>query len=104
MPYESPPSDRPLKRFAIEQYEVHVAIHEVVARSAANAIRRLFNGDGDIACGSEYLGSCEERGLPLAEHRALAEELARIGVPLPDTVVPSIRAVYEIDDDGVRKK
>jgi hypothetical protein len=86
-----------MSRFEIEQYELHVATYEVEALSAADAIRRLFDGDGTPFHGSEYIGICEEVGLALADDPELAEELRRLGVKLRESMVPSIRSVRRID-------
>ncbi len=91
--------EHPLAHFEIEQYELHVSTYEIEATSAADAIRRLFNGDGDISMGSEYIGTCDELGLSLSQNAILAEELTRLGVELKGAVLPSIRKIRRIDED-----
>jgi hypothetical protein len=87
-----------LERFEIEQYELHVATYEVEARSVADAIRRLFNGDGDAPAGSEYLGACDQIGMSLEDDLQLAKELYRLGVQVRGMIVPSIRSVRRLGD------
>ena len=86
-----------MSRFEIEQYELHVATYAVEALSAADAIRRLLEGDGTAFDGSEYIGTCEEVGLALADDPELAQELRRLGVKLRESMVPSIRSVRQIE-------
>lgn len=91
------PEEATMGRFEIEQYELHVATYEVEALSAADAIRRLFDGDGTLLDGSEYIGTCEEVGLSLDDDPELAEELRRLGVKLKGSIVPSIGSVRRIE-------
>ena len=51
------PDEHPLARFEIEQYELHVSAYEIEAKSAADAIRRLFNG-GVLPAGVRDLFLC----------------------------------------------
>ena len=85
---ETPPA-----RFEIKEYELHVTTYEVEAQSVAEAIKRLFNGDGDAIDVSEYVGTCEQIGMPLEGNPQLAEELRKLGVQVPGSIVPSIRTV-----------
>ena len=87
-----------MARFEIEQYELHVATYEIEARSAADAIRRLFDGDGDMFDGSEYVGTCDAMGLSLEDTPELAEELRNFGVQVKGSLVPSIRSVRRLED------
>ena len=87
-----------MARFEIEQYELHVATYEVEARSAAEAIQRLFEGDGDMCNGSEYVGTCEQVGMNLADDQELLRQLRELGVKLRNSMVPSIRSVRRADD------
>ena len=90
-------SDRntPWARYEIEVYELHVGTYQIDARSTADAIKRLFDGDGDLLNGSEYIGLCEEKGLPVDENSQLAQELRQLGVPLDASVIPSIRNIRQ---------
>ncbi len=88
------------RRFEIEQYELHIATYEIEARSVADALGRLFQGDGTPFDGSEYIGICEEMGLSLTDDPALAKELRRLGVKLKGTMVPSIRSIREVEGEG----
>lgn len=92
-----------MPRFEIEQYELHVGTYEIEAPSAAEAIQRLFNGDGDMLNGSEYIGACEKEGMTV--DRELAQQLAELGVKLRDSMVPSIRSVRRLEcvaDEGLQ--
>jgi len=92
------PETPSMARFQIEQYELHIATYEIEARSVADAIGRLFHGDGDMLDGSEYAGTCDEIGLSLEDAPELAEELRSIGAPVRGSIVPSIRSVRQLED------
>jgi type III secretion system FlhB-like substrate exporter len=89
-----------LARFEIEQYELHCATYEVEARSAAEAIQKLFNGDGNPHCGSEFIDACKEVGIAVADAPNLVDELRKRGVELANSIIPSIRAVRRIEADA----
>jgi len=80
-------------RFEIEQYELHVVTYEVEAGSAAEAIARVFDGDGDMFNGSEYVGTCDQTGMSVEDAPKLAEELRKLGVQLRGCMIRSIRSV-----------
>lgn len=96
---KKPIDEIPMARYEIEQYELHVSMYEVVATSVVDALRRLFNGDGDMSAGSEYIGVYEERGLRLADNPVLAEELRHLGIDLKGHFVQSICQVRHIAND-----
>ena len=87
-----------VERFEIQQYELHVATYEVEARSAAEAIQRLLQGDGDPFDGSEYVDTCEAIGLQAEDDPELADELRKLGIELTGGIVPSIRSVRHVNN------
>jgi len=88
-----PTTESSMARFEIEQYELHVVTYEVEARSAAEAIERVLDGDGEMSNGSEYVGTCDQTGMSLEDAPELAEELRKLGVRLRGCVIPSIRSM-----------
>ena len=87
-----------MPKFVIEQYELHLSVHEIEADSCAAAIKRLLekpalgdNGD-DV---SRFLEVAEQYGLSTADNQELAEQLRHLGVPVQD-IVPGIRQVYRL--------
>lgn len=82
--------------FEIEQYEVHVQRYQVVAKSEAEAIKKLFDGEATaVDNGLELVEVCEDLGLPVDEYPELCEELQSLGVSLSE-VIPSIRSIEKI--------
>jgi len=79
--------------FEIEQYELHVVTYEVEATSATEAIGRVFDGDGDMSDGSEYVATCDRMGMSVEDAPKLAEDLHKLGVQLRGCMIPSIRSV-----------
>jgi len=72
-----PTAGSSMARFEIEQYELHVVTYEVEARSAAEAIKRVLDGDGELCNGAEYAGTCDQTGMSLENAPELAEELRK---------------------------
>jgi hypothetical protein len=89
-----------MARFEIEQYELHVATYEVEAPSAAEAIRRLLDGDGDPLDGSVYVRTSDDVGMNVADDPHLAQELRELGVQVRGSIVPSIRRVRRLENPG----
>jgi len=84
--------------FEIEQYEIHKATYRLRADSEADAIAKLFDGDGEFVDNSqEYVETCEDLGLPVDEYPQLAEQLRKRGVALGESVIPSIRSIEQLD-------
>lgn len=87
-----------MPKFVIEQYELHLSVHEIEADSPAAAIKQWLenpalgdNGD-DV---SRFLEVAEQHGLSTADNQELAEQLRHLGVPVQD-IVPGIRQVYRL--------
>ena len=84
--------------FEIEQYELHTMKFRVEAANEAEAIAKLFGGDGEAVENSlEFVEIAEDMGLPVARHQELAEELRSLGVVIGNEVIPSIRSVSQSD-------
>jgi len=84
--------------FEIEQYEIHTATYRLSADSEADAIAKLFDGDGEFVDNSqEYIETCEDLGLPVDEYPELADQLRRRGIALGECVIPSIRSIEQLD-------
>ena len=80
--------------FEIEQYELHTMKYRVEAANEAEAIAKLFQGEGEAVCDSlEYIEVAEDFGLPVDEHLDLAEALQKLGVTVGEAVIPSIRSI-----------
>lgn len=85
--------------YEIEQYEIHTTKFRVEAKSEAEAIKKLFDGEAEAVDDSqEHIEVAEDFGLPVDEYRDLADELRELGVSVGDDVIPSIRNVEEIED------
>ncbi len=83
--------------FRIEQYELHSQTYSVEADSEAGAISILLDGNGELMDGSQaFVEDAEERGMAVENHRQLAEQLRALGVPVGESVVPSIRAIAKM--------
>lgn len=86
-----------MARFEIEQYELHVATYEVEARSTAEAIKRVLDGDGEITNCSEYVGICDHIGMSLEDAPKLAEGIRALGVEVRECMIPSVRSARRLD-------
>lgn len=87
-----------MPKFEIEQYEIYVSKYRVEAKTEAEAIQKLFDGENERVDDSlEYVESAEDIGLPVDEYRELAEELRALGVSVGEDVIPSIRSIEEIE-------
>ena len=80
--------------FEIEQYEIHTQKYRVEANSKAEAIKMLFDGDGEaVDNGLEYIEVADDFGLPVEEHRELADQLRSLDVSVGEHLISSIRNV-----------
>ena len=80
--------------YEIEQYELYTMKYRVEAATEAEAIAKLFQGEGEPVCrGLEYIEVAEDFGLPADEHRELADQLRAMGVAVGEAVIPSIRSI-----------
>lgn len=86
--------------YEIEQYELHVMKYRVEAKSEAEAIAKLLDGEAEPVDDSlEYIEVAEDFGLPVDECRELADELRELGVPVGEHVIPSIRSIEEVETE-----
>ena len=86
--------------YEIEQYELHTQTYRVEANSRAEAIVKLLDGEADPVDNSlEYIEVADDFGMSVDENRELADELSKLGVPVGDCVIPSIRQI-EVSDEG----
>ena len=84
--------------FEIEQYELHTQTYRVEASSEAEAIKRLFSGDGEAVDNSqEYIEVADNFGLPVEQHRELADALRSLDVSVGEDIIASIRAIEEVE-------
>ena len=85
--------------FEIEQYEVHAQKYRVEARSEAQAIKKVFDGEADaVDNGLDFLEVYEDLGLPVDEFPDLADALRSLGVAVGDCLIPSIRSIEEVEE------
>ncbi len=85
--------------FEIEQYELHAMKYRVEAESEAQAIAGLFDGEAEpVEQSQDYIEIAEDHGLPVDEHRELADRLRALGVPVGEAVIPSIRSIERVEE------
>lgn len=86
--------------YEVEQYELHTTKFRVDAKTEAEAIMKLLDGEAEAVDNSqEYIEVAEDFGLPVDEYRDLADELRALGVPVGNDVIPSIRSIEEIESE-----
>lgn len=84
--------------YELEQYELHAMQYRVEATNEAEAIAKLFDGEAEPVCTTmDFVEVAEDFGLPVDEHRDLADQLRELGVPVGDHVIPSIRSIKEVE-------
>lgn len=84
--------------YEILQYELHIQKYQVEASSEAEAITKLLDGEADpVDNGQEFIEVADDFGMQVDENRDLAEELAKLGVPVGQHVIPSIRSIEEVE-------
>jgi hypothetical protein len=84
--------------YRIEQYEIHVQGYNVTADSEADAISRLFMGEGDPIDNSlEFVEIADDHGMRVDENDDLADQLFDRGtINGHDEIIPSIRCIEEV--------
>lgn len=86
--------------FEVEQYEIHTVKRRVQAATISEAIAAVLAGQGDLVDNSqEYVEIADTLGMPADDNRDIVEGLALLGIDCED-VIPSIRDVEEVEDDG----
>lgn len=87
-----------MPNYEIEQYELHTMRYRVEAATEAEAVVKLFGGEGKAVDNSlEFIEVAEDLGLPVDGHQELAEELRKADVVIGDDVIPSIRSIEEVE-------
>ena len=80
-----------------EQYELCATTYHVDALSQAEAIAKLFAGQGQpVDQSQEFIEVATDNGLPTDNHRDLAEALKRLGVFVRESIIPSIRSIEKV--------
>ena len=83
--------------YEIEQYELHTSKFRVEADSDAEAIAKLFDGEGEAVDQSlEFIEVADDHGMPVNEFRALTTLLRDLGVSVGNDVIQSIRTIEEV--------
>jgi len=82
--------------YDIDQYELHVLTHRIEADSEADAVIKLFQGEGE-AVSFVFIGIANDHGMSLSENEALWDQLYDRGViKSDDHIIPSIRSITEV--------
>jgi hypothetical protein len=90
----------PMPLYDVQQYETHITTIRVTADSPAGAVTKVFNGEGTVN-NFEFAGIADDHGMPINEDQDLADQLLDLGVIKPnDEIIPSIRGVKEVVDEG----
>jgi hypothetical protein len=84
--------------YRIEQYEIHVQGYNVTADDEADAISKVFMGEGDPIDNSlEFINVADDHGMSVNENRDLADQLFDRGaINGSDEIIPSIRCIKEV--------
>ena len=87
------------RTYRIEQYEIHCQAYNVTGDDEADAIARLLLGEGDPIDNSlEFINVADDHGMPIDEHRDLADRLFDRGlIHSDDKVIPSIRSIEQVE-------
>jgi hypothetical protein len=82
--------------YRIEQYEIHVQGYNVTADDEADAISKLFMGEGDPT-DLKFVEIADDHGMLVNENRDLADQLFDRGaINGHDEIIPSIRCIEEV--------
>ncbi len=83
--------------YAIEQYELHSAKFHVEAESEAEAIAKLYEGEGHAVDNSlEFIEVADDFGMPSDNFPTLAKALKRRGIAVDEDIIPSIRSIEPV--------
>lgn len=94
--------DRPLRRYRIQQYELHTHWYEVEAADRGEAVMQFFLRGGtaiDMDGEQGFLGPAMEHGMPIDDDPDLEEELREAGVGLDDGQLMSVRAIEVVPQE-----
>ena len=83
--------------YEIEQYELHAMTYRVKAKSKAEAIAKLFQGEAEpVEQSQDMIEVADAYGLPADEHQALVRALRKLGIKGIREVIPSIRSIEKV--------
>ena len=83
--------------YEIEQYELHVQRYRIEANDEANAIAKLFLGEGD-PLSLEFVNIADDEGMSILENPDLSSQLFDQGVVKSgDTIIGSIRSIKQVE-------
>lgn len=77
--------------YIVEQYELHCTRYRVEAKDRGEAIRKVFDGDGEEVGGTLYIDTDDTRGMPL--NHLTKSECRTLELDEMSDFVPSIRSV-----------
>jgi hypothetical protein len=85
--------------YEIEQYEIYVLRHRVEADNEADAVSKLFMGEGDPIDNSlAFINIADDLGMSLCENPDLASQLFDRGViDSSDKIISSIRSIKQVE-------
>ena len=83
--------------FDVQQYELHIVTLQVVADDPADAVAKVFAGEGE-ATNFEFAGIANDHGMSIDEDRDLTDQLFDRGIIKPGhSIIPSIRGVRQVE-------
>ena len=83
--------------FEIEQYELHCSKYRVEADCEAEAVAKLFDGDGEAVDNSlEFIEVADSYGMPADDFPTLVKVLEGRGVRVGEDIIPSIRSIQAV--------
>lgn len=88
--------------FAVEQYELHASTYHVRARTAGEAVSKVFEGDGDLVDNSlEFIEIAEQYGLPIDVCPELVKELEACEAEhlVGSDAISGLRSVTALDEE-----
>jgi len=86
-----------MQTYEIEQYELHVQRYRIEANDEANAIAKLFLGEGD-PLSLEFVNIADDEGMSILENPDLSSQLFDQGVVKSgDTIIGSIRSIKQVE-------
>lgn len=85
--------------YEVTQYEIHFQRYRVDAKSEAEAVQKVLDGDGSLIPSTSeesYLESAEDLGMSADDNKELADELRELGIAVGD-IIPTIRSVEQVN-------
>lgn len=85
--------------FEIQQYELYTCTYRVRANSAAEAIHKLWDGEGtQVEDSEEYIEVDEEHGIPCDDNRDIVKGLEKLHYHIPESHISGIAGIEEIEE------